>query len=270
MIEFGLTEPALTKEQEEAGLHPILPRFQHFDNYQLLCNEPVDSLESAAGKRVRVGNDTYAKEAENLGMIPVALSGAEIYEGFERGIVDCFMGGEVDMLGLGLSDLGKNYTAANLPGWNSVSIDVGADFWNELSEEQKTSFNAGIPTFLETLFSEYINTQHEFFSKGASTGINFLEPDAEMQDTMDEHHEAVIAELVAEAPATIPDPRASVERFSELQKKWVGIVEELGYDQGVATKAEWVEKYPDTPNVDLKPWIDALNEEVLDEHRPTS
>lgn len=270
MIEFGLTEPGLAAEQEEFGLHPVIPRFQHFDNYQLLCNKPVDSLEAAAGKRVRVGGAAYSAEAENLGMVPVSLSGAEIYEGFERGIVDCFMGGEVDMLGLGLSDIGKNYTSVNLPGWNSVSVDAGGVFYEDLSESQKTAMNAGIPAFMEEMFSGYIKQQHQFFSEGAKDGIVFHEADTAMQKKIDTHHESVLADLKANAPEGIEDPAATVERFTALQAKWVKIVEDLGYDQGVKTKAEWVQKYPELPEIDLAPWIEALNEEVLAEYRPTS
>ncbi|MGF9660483.1 hypothetical protein AAIH25_01285 [Arthrobacter crystallopoietes] len=270
MIEFGLTEPELAAEQQEFGLYPVLPRFQHFDNYQLLCKEPVDTLDAAAGKRVRVGGNTYAKEAENLGMIPVSLSGAEIYEGFERGVVDCFIGGEVDMLGLGLAELGKDYTAVNLPGWNSVSIDTGGAFHEELSDEQKKAFNAGIPAFLDELFTGYLEEQHQFFKDGAASGIEFHEPAADMQAKIDAHHDKVLSELKSSAPEGITDPSATVDRYTELQKKWVGIVEDLGYDQGVTTKAEWVEKFPENPQIDLGPWLDALNEEVLAEHRPVS
>lgn len=266
MTEWAYTEPALVEELDAAGVYPLIPRLQNHDDYQLLCKEPITSLQDAQGKRVRVGGEAYAKAVEAIGMTPVTLSGAEIYEGFERGVVDCFAGGETDMTGLGLWEVGKNYTAVGLPGWNSVSYASGNDFFESLNAEQQAAFEENRAEFMEIYYDRYITEQYRFFAEGAENGMKFLEPEKDLAGAIDQHFEGVRKSTIADAPASIPSPEASVERYDELLDKWTNIVVELGYDEGHATKVEWAQAHPDGLDLDLGPWSEKLQTEIFDQH----
>lgn len=262
MTEWASTLPGLSEELEEAGVYPLITRFQNHDNYQLLCQEPLQSLDDAAGKRVRVGGELYSHAVESLGMTPVTLSGAEIYEGFERGVVDCFAGAEPDMTGLGLWEVGKNFTKVDFPGWNSISLASSTDFMESLSEEQQAAFVENRAEFMEIYYEGYFDEQKRFHQQAEDMDVTVSEPDPDLQAAIDDHFADVRHDMISNAPAGIDDPEAAVTRFEELREKWTKIVVDLGYDQGYSSHGEWAKDLGEE-SVDLGPWAEKLDEEIF-------
>lgn len=261
LVEWSYSQPAISAELEEAGVHPILPRFQNHDSYQMLCKDPVRSLDDVAGKRVRVGGQVYSEAVEELGMTPVSLSGAEIYEGFERGVVDCFVGGEPDMTGLGLWELGGNLTRVNFPGWNSISYASSTDFVNSLTPKQREVLLNNRAEFMRIYYEGLFEEQKRFYREGPEKGIQELTPDESLQRAIDDHFTAVRTGMIANAPAQIDDPQVAVAEFERLREKWTQIVVDLGYDAEVDSYQEWAAQSPDS--FDLGPWADKLDEEIF-------
>lgn len=263
-IEWAYKHPEVSEELEGEGIYPLIPRFQNHDNYQLLCKDPVKSLADAQGKRVRVGGELYSDAVTALGMTPVTLSGAEIYEGFERGVVDCFVGAEPDMTGLGLWEIGKNFTKVDFPGWSSISLASSTDFMESLTPEQKAAFDDNRAEFLNIYYTGYFNEQKRFHQEQDSMSLNYLAPEDDLKDALDTHFDGVRQNMIDNPPAAVSDSEAAVTEFEELREKWVGIVEELGYDGGYADHQEWATALGED-SVDLQPWADRLDEEIFNE-----
>lgn len=261
--EWAYQHEAVSNELLDQGIYPIIPRFQNHDNYQILCKDPVTSLADAQGKRVRVGGELYSNAVSALGMTPVTLSGAEIYEGFERGIVDCFVGAEPDMTGLGLWEIGKNFTKVDFPGWSSISFASSTNFMDSLTPEQKALFDDNRAEFLKIYYTNYFDDQKRFYQE-EEMAVNYLAPEDDLKQALDEHFAGVRDKMITDAPANIDNPEAAVTEYEELREKWVGIVEELGYDEGYASHQEWAAALGDD-SVDLQPWADKLNEEIFNE-----
>ena len=269
MMEFGFTEPGIVDELKAKGVYPLIPRFQSWDNYQLLCKEPVESLADAKGKRVRVGGAAFIRVADALGMSPVSLSGAEIYEGLDRGVVDCFIGGEGDMIGLGLWEIASHYTALGLPGWNSTAIGMGEEFFEGLSDDDKSAFIDNLAAYVEAYFSTYLTNQYRYFKEGAEQhGLVVHEPDAEFQAAIRDYYAGIDEVLVTEAPSVVPNAAESVERFKALQEKWTKIVLDLGLAPEQETRVDWVAANPDGVSVDISPWVEAVKTEIFNKYLP--
>lgn len=261
-IEWAYQHPELSEELEGGGVYPLIPRFQNHDSYQLLCKEPVESLADAKGKRVRVGGELYSDAVTALGMTPVTLSGAEIYEGFERGIVDCFVGAEPDMTGLGLWEIGKNFTKVDFPGWSSISLASSTNFMDSLTPEQKAAFDENRAEFLKIYYTGYFDEQKRFHQEQDSMGLNYHAPHADLQEALDTHFDGVRQNMIDNPPAGVSDAAAAVTEYEELREKWVGIVEELDYDGGYANHQDWATALGDD-SIDLQPWADKLDEEIF-------
>ena len=224
----------------------------------------MESLADAQGKRVRVGGELYSDAVTALGMTPVTLSGAEIYEGFERGVVDCFVGGEPDMTGLGLWEIGKNFTKVDFPGWSSISLASSNDFMESLTPEQKAAFDDNRAEFLNIYYTGYFDEQKRFHQEQDSMSLNYITPEADLQQALDTHFEGVRQNMIDNPPAVVSDSEAAVTEYEQLREKWVGILEELGYDGGYANHQEWATDLGEE-SVDLQPWADRLNEEIFNE-----
>lgn len=260
-MEWAMEDEALNAEFENQGLK-LLTGAQFILMFDLLCNEPVTDLASAAGKTVRVAGETWAKEAENIGMVPVFMTGAEIYEGLQRGVVDCAMVHPSSYKGLGLWEIAKHYTAANFTGWNSYYLTTSTDFWEGLAPEAQQIFIDQLPVLLEANVSGYMEQNREFFVDGEKSGVQFHNMDADLQKRIDEQHEKTLAELGDKAPAGVSDPAGSVESRLALQDKWDDLVADLGYESQSGWAA-WVKANPEG-NLDLEPWVGRIESEILD------
>jgi TRAP-type C4-dicarboxylate transport system substrate-binding protein len=267
-LEWGFQEEEYLEELDNNGLAPLLPRFSIIHSYDLLCNDPVTNADEAAGKRVRIGGQAWADAGQNLGMEPVSLAGGEVYEGFERGIVDCFMGGPPDMTGLGLWDVGDHYTESGFTGFTSYSVSVGKGKWDSLSTEAQQLMWDNLRVYLDRLMTNYLEEFHLFFSGGAERGIEFHQMDEATQQMIEDHQTDVRDGLADAAPEQVSDPEASIANYEQLHDKWLDRVLDLGYDPEAASWAEWVENNPDGVDVDLDPWLDAVVDEILGPVRP--
>jgi TRAP-type C4-dicarboxylate transport system substrate-binding protein len=259
-MEWATNEEALNSEFESQGLK-LLSGAQFILMFDLLCNEPVTDLASAAGKKVRVAGETWAKEAENLGMVPVFLTGAEIYEGLQRGVVDCAMVHPSSYKGLGLWEIATHYTAANFTGWNSYYLSTSTDFWDGLSAEAQQIFIDQLPVLLENNVELYVAENREFFTEAEAAGVEFHTPEADMQQKINALHEKTLEQLATEAPAGLSDPAASVESRLALQAEWDAVVADLGYES-VPGWAAWMESNPDG-ELDLAPWVTLIRDDIL-------
>lgn len=268
--EWGMNSEEYLQEFEKGGIFPLAPRIQVIHKYSLLCKDPVTNLNQAKGKRVRIGGPAWAAEAENLGATPVSLAGAEIYTGFQRGIIDCFMGGPEDMHGLKLTDIGKNFTNLGLTGFTSYAVAMSEQKWDSLPPAAQQVMWDEIPTYLKSFMASNFEQNCAFLDSAESAGVTLHEPDAAMKEKVEQHHEEVLASAAETAPEGVADPEALVESFVEGHERWLSTVEELDYASG---SSSWQELAADQPcaeaiDVDLDAWADEVYQEVFEPNRP--
>lgn len=267
VLDWALNQPEMMAEYDRLGLVPLLPRFTGHVSYNLLCTKPVTSLAEAKGMRGRVGGPNWANEIEALGMTPVSLAGGEIYEGFQRGVIDCYVGSGPDMVATGLWDVGKHYTELGLSGWSSGGLMVGKTTWETLPTIVRRLLFDQSTVYLESWHRGWIKGMQKFVVKGGERGVQFHEPDAKMAGTLEKFHRSVLRKAEQRAPENVSAPDEFLDSYSSAHDRWLGIVtDELGYDPQGSTWAEWARG--DDTEVDLKPWIEHIRDEILAPHRP--
>ncbi|GEK45795.1 ABC transporter substrate-binding protein [Bisbaumannia pacifica] len=98
---------------------------------------PIESLADLDGKRLRLSGRDQGRVLEQLGGSQVTLSGGEIYQAVERGVVD---GAEFSTPGV---DFGAGFAEVvdywAVPGWHQSAsvfgVMINRDAWDALSEE---------------------------------------------------------------------------------------------------------------------------------------
>ncbi|WP_127817920.1 TRAP transporter substrate-binding protein DctP [Microbacterium sp. CPCC 204701] len=253
----------LDSELRNLGIQYI-GAFALVQQYDLFCSKPVASLDDFAGLKVRVAGQAWVDEIENLGGEPVTLLPEEIYEGFQRGIVDCVMTYPTHYINSGLWELGGYYVPLKLNGWNQDGLTISNAAWKSLDESQQVAMYDAVKDWLRVFVGRQLDGYWRFMTEGREQhGIEYLEPDSEIQERIDEHHDAVIESLAETAPEGVADPEAIVEEYVALHDKWLGTIEELGFDvegDGVNDFLAALED-PDVPpseQIDLEPWLDAI------------
>lgn len=264
-LDWASSFDAYTQQFLDANIVPILPQVHITSAYALLCKEDNSTLESVAGKRVRVGGETWANEAENLGMVPVTIPYTEVYQSFQQGVIDCFMGSPRDVYAMGLTDHAQYLNFAGLTGWSSATVGFNRDVWNGLPQEVKDIVWEEAPQLFTDLIQGGLDIDVEFAEKAADLDITFVTPDADMAKRIAAGHDKQRETAIANAPALIDDPAAVAQSHTEIHAKWLEtLVTDLKVSDEYASWADFVEAGAKLP--DLVPVQELLNTEVFTEY----
>lgn len=249
----------------DKGLIPLTPGFNAITSYHLICTEPVTNLAEARGKSVRTGGEAWADIAESIGMSPVSLPGAEMYEALQRGIVDCAMVGGADMVDSSLFEVAKHYTTMNLPGFTPYGIFISKQTWDGLDETTKDAIWESVHAYIESLTLAGMELESSLFDQ---PGMEFHEMDSDLADAVARHQEQVRDTAAETAPAALPDPQAAVDSFFSLNEQWSDTVSN---DLGVPSEnswAAWFESGGQISDIDVEEYSSRMTETIYDGNRP--
>lgn len=272
-MQFGLEAEPHVDEMRSHGLVPVLPLTAATPNFHLLCaDDPVTSLDEAAGKRARVSGPGYASTVEALGMSPVDLVGGEIYEGLQRGIVDCVVGHLGDARDMGLLELGDHWTVdpeVAFTGWSASHLAFSELTWDSLSvDAQRILWDEAGDTFLRTFLPLVLEDSADAIVQGMDEGIEFHEWEPDARQGLEDHFDSVLEEAPERAGEHMEDGEAYVQRLVDAYDEWLDIVRDLGYsDDEHSSWMEFAEVNP-SGDIDTDPFVDYFINEVHLPHRP--
>ena len=263
VVQWALNDESVLKEYDDNGMKLISPT--HVVPYwDMLCKDkPVTTLAQAKGKRVRVSNQIVGDEAKAIGMVPVFLAGGEIYEAFQRGVVDCIIQNAAGYIDLGTWDIAKYHTSGlNFTGLTGYNLAMSKATWEKLSSANQKAIVDSIPIFLKGLNKATIDQNFKFFTEAPKKGIRLDTASADVSNRVAEHQDRVLAGLSKKAPREVIDPEASVKTYLDVYEDWQSIVtDDLGYKE----YSNWLEWAKATPNgsVDMTAWMSALEDHAL-------
>lgn len=264
-LEFAVNSTELSAELEQQGIRYIAP-LALIQQYDLLCDRPISSLEDFQGTRVRVAGSAWVNEMHNVGAEPVSLPAEEIYEGYQRGVVDCVMTYPSHYVDSGLWELGGYHVPLHFTGWNQDAIAISQTTWATLPADTQEALEGQSRVWIEEFVQRQLHAYWQFVVEGEDHGIEFLKHNDEIQSVVDDYHETLRDELIAAAPAQVSDPERLLDEYEGLHNEWLPIVEELGYDTELSGLTEWVDSLEDPtqpPDINLDPWLDIVMERAF-------
>lgn len=243
--DYAYNSEAINRQFEELGLKLLVP-LHTILNYNLICTQPVESLEDAQGLRVRSGGPLWNGEISAAGMIPVNLPIGEVYEGLQRGVVDCTIANPRTAMTYGFWEIAKFYTEVPFSGVNSQYVVMNQSTWDSLSEDdQDALWDAGQTLWAENLQQDALQEYLKFFEVAEDEqGVSILEADPELTDAITDYQEAVIEGLPEDAPPSIDDPEGEIKDYSGSLDRWLADVEgmDLGDDPSNPDLSEYFER----------------------------
>lgn len=124
-------------------------------------NKEIKTLEDFKGMKIRVGGLIQGKLLQALGAQPVAMSGSEVYEALQRGVIDAceFSTPEMD-LAMKLNEVTKFWLT---PGFHQTStingIIINKKNWDELPDDLKAIVeNASKACYVSRFASSTLNS----------------------------------------------------------------------------------------------------------------
>lgn len=131
-----------TMEERVKRFDGVLLSHWAFNPQIVFCKEKIDSITDLAGKKVRVSGAPAADTLKKLGATAVNMTGGEVYQGLQRGIVDCASTGTTYGFKNRWHEVTDYLYDLPLGGYSQVIQVANAKFWNSLSSEDQKLIRA--------------------------------------------------------------------------------------------------------------------------------
>ena len=200
--------------------------------YELMCDEPVQSMDDLDGTRLRAGGPQWARWTEEVGASSVSLSANEAFEALNHGVVDCVIIAAPELVNLGIIDAVSDITSG-IPGGTfaaSVAASANADTWKGLSENQREAVLQSSAYMGANLIERYVDQEEEVMGERIpEEGITVHEPDDELVDATETFTIDDLEKIAANYADRHDVERAEemLETFEDLLHTWVERVEDV-------------------------------------------
>ncbi|MDE4305917.1 TRAP transporter substrate-binding protein DctP [Phaeobacter gallaeciensis] len=205
---------------------------QRITDYIMYCREGIETTADMKGKNIKVSSN-WGLIVEKLGANPVNVQASEMYEAFQRGLIDCAIAPEIWLEQRSLWDDAKVVFDLPLGAFQGGHLmATNADFYADLDDATKEAWIANMPKLITDVTAAYIGGDKSARKNGMeSHGVKYVQPDEAFLNILAEaraENEALTIQRATDAG--VENPEALVAKFKELIAKWEGIEAEVGGD----------------------------------------
>lgn len=267
--EFLMSDGPARAEYESMGLTPLGATSS--EGYTLMCTKPVNGPEDARGLRVRTSGDIWTRTIEALGMTAVDLPFNELYEGLQRGVIDCAVIALSALNSMSLEDVAPHVVPVPFAQLQASTWVWNLETWNSLDPEIQAVMHEATSTMFRATAEWFLNDSFETAktSLGKDGKATVSDPGA-LIDVANEQQEEYVRDLPALAPDSVEDPDKVVENYLARLEYWNGVMTELSFGAEPATPEETLNSYLSLDQVDLDPLLERFHTEVVKATAPAS
>lgn len=267
--EAGFDDSVMT-EMQDGGLQPLLPMVVPSSNSLYCAEDEVSSLDDAKGTSIRAGTPGNDAEIKAIGASSVNLPTLEVFEGMQRGTVDCVATGWAVPLTFSLAEVSQHWMvdpSIHFTG-SSETLAIGKETWDGLPLAARQLLWDQLDVYLKSYFeNNMFATMQGALGQAEEQGVSLEEYDDDLVESLEDHHTKQRDAAGKNSPEGF-DGDSFVEATEESHDTWKQAMIDLGYDEDV-TWDEYLDWSKENP-VDVEPAVDKIVEDVLDEHRPTA
>lgn len=254
------TLPVYEEEAAANGVH-VLSLGPSVSFAGIFCAEERTSLDDFQGALVSASGSGRVAELTALGFSPQSIAFTELYEALERSVVQCASTVPTALQSIGAVELVPHMVAdpvAALVGFPSF-LAVSADKWNAMPLIAQQLLSDRIDVWLsnEAVGQGERVTSWLAEAQAAGGGIRALDEDA---------REALLA-ANAELLETMGEQGVDIDSLQNIFDKWQGIINDDLFSD-VTTDLEAFLDAGGYANLDYEPFVDAVFQEFLLDHRP--
>lgn len=266
MLDMVASTTDVDDEYEKHGMKLLLPAFGS-GAYMPYCTDTGTSASALKGRGVASQSKVQNAEADALGLAPSSISYAEMFEGLQRGVIDCAFSTVTGAALGGFIPAAPHVAFAQEEGFNSPAgtIAISLARWNELPLAAQQLMYDRLDVLLQANFEgAWENTAAAVEAVQKAKGeIAPFDP-------------AVVAKLTAvhdgvekkvAASKAVSDGQALVDAAKKAEAEWATRIDGLGID-GVGTSYDDFPAWYAKGVPDLQPYFDALWDGAMGQRRP--
>ena len=232
-----------------------------------ICKPEVTTAEEASGKTIRTPGPPFLNEVEQLGMTSVTLPVTDVFEGLQRGVIDCFMNVISPFITLGIWDEAKYFIPAHFATSAGSQLLIKKSVLESLPiDVQRIIFDARID-LLADILEATLARNVEWANEAPGKGVTFADPTSfnkEIEVAREKYTEAAIQD----APEGVDDPQGFADDLAGLATSWQEVGGDLEIELGSPTTEEgWIDLYRSVEDIDWDAYVEALHT-YLDPYRP--
>lgn len=195
ITELAREVPAVRDELARAGVRPLF--FHTLNGYRPLCTKPLATMEDWSGLRIRSFGAFQPGMWESLGAIGVVVLPAEIYEGLQRGRVDCAYFSSDLHAAMKLHEVGRYYSTADFGPNATWPIWINQELWDSFDDATQALFEEvseeAARRSLEALMEREEESLQVMLDGGVSI-VEFTEMD-QLRETVPDMREVWLAQM---------------------------------------------------------------------------
>jgi len=224
--DFNMHNPSAKKQWQKAGL--VYTGGYSTQPYNLMCREPVRSLADLKGKRLRTAGAAMSRWVEAVGAVPVNVPSSEMYQGVEKGSLDCAVNVASDLKSRSLWDVAKHTTMAPLGlYWSGPMWGFNQEFWADLSPEHRAVFFKANAQSMAKLYVGYAAAVNEALDEAKTHGVTVYQPSEEILESISSFAKKNLQEVykTAKDKYDLENPKEILGNFDQYVQKWAKLFE---------------------------------------------
>jgi len=163
---------AIQQELEDNGLKVVL--IHGLPPYRLQCNTPIRTMEDLKGKRIRTFGDWPPYVMEQVGAVPVSVTLGEVYEGLQRGSLDCGYNPNENAGFLKLYEVAPYWSDINFGAIAAYSSFTSTAKWEEFPESLKEIMAEAYEVAVEFEKGNFDNLNDMHLEDAREAGAEYL------------------------------------------------------------------------------------------------
>ncbi|MBK1787321.1 TRAP transporter substrate-binding protein DctP [Prauserella cavernicola] len=265
-LEASSRVPETTEEFAARGITVLAPAFSSGAT-GMLCTTPRNDLASFAGAAVATIARTQNTQVEALGGAPTSLTYGELFEGLERGVVQCATA-SLTVAGLqGYIPAAPYLVIDDETGFqvSGAVFGVSTAMWSSLPLAAQQLMFDRLDVFYEASLESGLESFKSALQQVESSGGDVVDLSADAEAALTEANDRIREQT--RHNDKVSDPDGMVDALAGAVERWGRITEEMGYRDGKPGYADFAAEY-EPGSIDVSPFVDRLFSEVLREDRP--
>lgn len=246
---------------EEKGITPLVPVEAEF-SHVAMCTSQADTAADLNGAVISAGAPDLLQMIESIGASGTTFPYTELYEGLQRGVIDCAVNSIKVGMATGLDEVAPHIVAPQdgSLGRSTAALLAGGQ-WDDLPLAAQQLVFDKLDVYINGQFEvstrDYVQAMQDFSG-------GFHQVDDETEEVLNETVESLRAEV--ENSDALDGAQLTAD-YDAAQEKWAEIAEELGYEDS-GNWADFADNL-DGESPDFMPLTERMVEEIYLDHRPT-
>ncbi|APZ50801.1 TRAP transporter substrate-binding protein DctP [Salipiger abyssi] len=218
--------------------------------YTIMCAKEIGSLDDLKGLRIRGSIDFHFALINALGANGVNIPFGDIAQSFERGNVDCMLGGPTWMETFGITELIE--TRLSTVSFGTISLPAMMSFqrsaWEGWSEEIRSAMIAALPEYIANGTIAVMENDEKAAATAREAGMAEVDLGQSIVDLREAFLVSERARVIEAGKARgAEDVEALLDRFLANYAEWEALSEQIGGDRAAFADALRARVYDDLP-----------------------